>query len=58
MPVEAGVGRSGAHFFPAVGAAERVRLVSRACVPAELGLARDPRELGVAVRSLVVRQCN
>jgi hypothetical protein len=33
-----------------------LRIVSRAAVPAEFGLARDPRVLGVAVRRLVVRQ--
>ena len=32
------------------------RIVSRAAVPAELGLARDPRALGVAVRRIVLRQ--
>ena len=34
----------------------RVRIVSRSGVPQELGLARDPRALGVAVRRIVVRQ--
>jgi hypothetical protein len=33
-----------------------MRLVSRAAVPQELGLARDPRRLGVAVRRIVMRQ--
>jgi hypothetical protein len=33
-------------------------IVSRAAAPAELGLARDPRNLGVAVRRLVVRKGN
>jgi hypothetical protein len=33
-----------------------VRLVSRAAAPQELGLANDPRCLGVAVRRLAVRQ--
>jgi hypothetical protein len=33
-----------------------VRLVSRAGAPSELGLARDPRMLGVAVRQLAVSQ--
>jgi hypothetical protein len=35
---------------------DAVRIVSRAAVPQELGLARDPRSLGVALRRLVVRQ--
>jgi hypothetical protein len=34
----------------------QVRLVSRSAVPLELGLARDARELGVAVRRVVVRK--
>jgi hypothetical protein len=33
-----------------------LRIVSRAAAPAELGLTRDPRVLGVALRRLVVRQ--
>jgi hypothetical protein len=33
-----------------------VRLASRAAAPQEIGLARDPRCLGVAVRRIVVRQ--
>jgi hypothetical protein len=44
------------HLFrlPAVPASMRV--ISRAGCPAELGLARDPRVLGVALRRIVVRQ--
>jgi hypothetical protein len=33
-----------------------VRIVSRAATPAELGLVRDPRVLGVAVRRIALRQ--
>ena len=33
-----------------------IRVASREAVPAELGLARDPRSLGVALRRVVVRQ--
>jgi hypothetical protein len=33
-----------------------VRIASRSAVPAELGLARDPRSLGIALRQIVVRQ--
>ncbi len=33
-----------------------VRVVSRAAVPSELGLARDPRRLGVALRKILVWQ--
>jgi hypothetical protein len=35
---------------------DAVRVASRAAVPQELGLARDPRSLGVALRRVVVRQ--
>jgi hypothetical protein len=35
-----------------------VRLASRSMVPDELGLARDPRCLGVAVRQVAIRQGN
>jgi len=34
---------------------DELRIVSRAAVPQELGLARDPRLLGVALRRVVVR---
>jgi hypothetical protein len=33
-----------------------LNIVSRSAVPAELGLARDPRPLGVAVRRIAVRK--
>jgi hypothetical protein len=33
-----------------------VRIASRSVVPVEMGLARDPRELGVALRRVVLRQ--
>ncbi|HEY6434002.1 MAG TPA: Hint domain-containing protein [Acetobacteraceae bacterium] len=42
--------RNGVHVFRLPAAPREVRVVSRAGVPAELGLARDPRVLGVAVR--------
>jgi hypothetical protein len=35
---------------------ESLRIVSRSAAPQELGLARDPRVLGVAVRRIVIRQ--
>jgi len=35
---------------------DEIRIMSRAAVPGELGLARDPRALGVAVRRIVLRQ--
>ena len=39
-----------------VGRPAAVRIASRAGAPAELGLARDPRVLGVAVRRIALRQ--
>ena len=44
------------RVFALPASARSVRIVSRAAAPAELGLARDPRELGVALRRLVLRQ--
>ncbi len=41
------------HLPPAP---ERVRIASRAAAPQELGLARDPRCLGVALRQIALRQ--
>jgi hypothetical protein len=39
---------------PPAGPFREVRIVSRAAAPDELGLARDPRVLGVAVRSVTI----
>jgi hypothetical protein len=48
--------RQGAYSFPLPLRPASVRIASRTGVPAELGVARDPRELGVAVRRIVLRQ--
>jgi hypothetical protein len=45
-----------AYLFRLPARPAAVRIVSRAGAPAELGLARDPRVLGVAVRRIAVRQ--
>jgi hypothetical protein len=45
-----------ALVFRLHGAPQYVHLASRSAVPAELGIARDPRPLGVALRHLAVRQ--
>ncbi len=45
-----------AHMFALSSARDGVRVVSRSAVPQELGVARDPRELGVALRRVVLRQ--
>ena len=43
-----------AYVFGLSANAQVVRIVSRAAAPAELGLARDPRLLGVALRGIVL----
>jgi hypothetical protein len=45
-----------AYVFRLPALAHSVRIVSRAAAPAELGVARDPRVLGVALRGIVLRQ--
>ena len=45
-----------AHIFALADAPKSVRIVSRASVPAELGLLRDFRCLGIALRRLVLHQ--
>jgi hypothetical protein len=47
--------RQGLYVFKLVGGQGDVRIVSRAAIPQELGLARDPRSLGVALRRVTVR---
>jgi uncharacterized repeat protein (TIGR03803 family) len=44
-----------AYIFSLPAIPSDIRIASRATAPAELGLARDPRPLGVAVRRVVVR---
>ena len=44
------------RVFRLSGRPESVHLASREVVPAELGIARDPRSLGVALRRMAVRQ--
>jgi hypothetical protein len=43
-------------FGVCAGAGSEVRVVSRAAAPQEIGVASDPRCLGVAVRRVVVRE--
>jgi len=45
-----------ASVFPLPAGRRAVRIASRAGVPAELGTARDPRTLGVALRRIALRQ--
>jgi Hint domain len=44
----------GQHVFRLATNPARLRIVSRSAVPQELGLTRDPRPLGVAVRQIIV----
>jgi hypothetical protein len=44
------------HVFALAGRPAAALIVSRTGVPQELGLARDPRCLGVALRQIMVRQ--
>jgi hypothetical protein len=44
------------HVFRLSAVPSALRIVSHAAMPAELGLARDPRVLGVALLRLVVRK--
>ena len=46
----------GRHVFRLAARPRHVRIRSRSGVPQELGLARDPRELGVALRHIAVAQ--
>jgi hypothetical protein len=46
----------GTHVFRLSGPADSARIVSRAAAPQELGWARDPRCLGVALRRISVRR--
>ena len=48
--------RDGTHVFRLTAKPRSVRVVSHAAAPQQLGLARDPRTLGVAVRQLVLVQ--
>jgi hypothetical protein len=51
-----GVQTGDVHVFAVDAGASAMRVVSRSAVPQELGLARDPRCLGVAVRRVSIRQ--
>jgi hypothetical protein len=54
--VEAVSQQDGIYVFALRTQPDDVRIVSRAAVPQELGVARDPRQLGVALRRMAVRQ--
>ena len=49
-------GGGASYIFDLNGRPNDLRLVSRDAAPAELGLARDPRSLGVAIKRIIVRQ--
>jgi hypothetical protein len=48
--------RDGIYVFRLRSRPRTARLISRAAIPQELGVARDPRMLGVAVRRIVLAQ--
>ena len=54
--VDAATRKGDVYIFDVRDVTGDVRLISSAAVPQELGIARDPRCLGVAVRRIVVRQ--
>jgi hypothetical protein len=54
--VDAASVRGMSHLFRLPARPETARIVSRAGVPQELGTARDPRPLGVALRQILVFQ--
>ena len=54
--VDAAERREQVAVFRLPACADSVHIVSRDAVPAELGLARDPRSLGIALRRIVARQ--
>jgi hypothetical protein len=56
--LDAGQRIGSAYVFSLPAAARSVRIASRAAAPGELGLARDPRVLGVPLRRIVVRAGN
>jgi hypothetical protein len=53
--LDAEVWPGSAYAFNLPAGARHVRIASRAAAPAELGLARDPRVLGVALRRIALR---
>jgi hypothetical protein len=54
--VDAASRRKDLHVFRISACPATVRIISRAAMPAELGTARDPRLLGIALRWLKVTQ--
>ena len=54
--LDAGERRGTAHIFHLPTRPASLRIVSRAGAPAELGLTRDPRVLGVAIRRIALHQ--
>ncbi|HVZ07033.1 Hint domain-containing protein [Rhodopila sp.] len=53
--IDAHFRNQGAFVFRVPAPVGNIRIVSRSAVPAELGVARDPRLLGVALRGIVLR---
>ena len=55
-PLAATRREGGRYVFHLPGGSADILIISRAAAPQELGLARDPRELGVAVREILLRR--
>jgi hypothetical protein len=53
-PVAGKLRPDGVRIFQVAGRPDSVRVVSRSAAPDELGVARDPRRLGVALRRIVL----
>ncbi|HET7879973.1 MAG TPA: Hint domain-containing protein [Acetobacteraceae bacterium] len=53
--IDALTAQDGRSLFHLPQQASEVRIISRASAPDELGVARDPRVLGIAVRSITIR---
>jgi Hint domain len=54
--LDAATRHGGLYVFELPAIAETVRIVSSAAAPQELGLARDPRHLGVGLQRIIIRQ--
>jgi hypothetical protein len=52
--IDVALRRDSVHVFRLAAAPVAVRIISRTGVPQEMGLARDPRSLGVGLRQIMV----
>ena len=54
--IDAAARHGTAHVFTLTAPPREIRIASHAAIPAELGLARDPRVLGIALQRIVLRR--